>query len=209
VELDHVVIAVAELGAAASELEARHGLTSVEGGRHAGWGTANRIVPLGDTYMELIAVVDEDDAAGSVFGRWIADGLRSGSGRPLGWVARTDRIDEVADGLGLTVSSGSRRAGDGRQLSWRLAGAEQAAAEPALPFFVEWGEGTPLPGRTPAAHPAGDVRLAGLRLSGDPERVERWLGAGHGLPITVTPGTPAVTGVLLETREGQLVFERL
>jgi hypothetical protein len=208
-ELDHVVIAVAELDAAASELEARHGLTSVEGGRHAGWGTANRIVPLGGTYLELIAVVDEDEAAGSVFGRWIADGLRSGSGRPLGWVARTDRIDAVADRLGLTVSSGSRPAADGRQLSWRLAGAEQAAAEPALPFFVEWGEGTPLPGRIPATHPAGDVRLAGIRVSGDPKRVERWLSAEHGLPITVTPGTPAVTGVLLETREGQLVFDGL
>ena len=45
-ELDHVLIAVAELEAAAREIEGRYGLTSVEGGRHAGWGTANRIVPL-------------------------------------------------------------------------------------------------------------------------------------------------------------------
>jgi hypothetical protein len=208
-ELDHVVIAVAELDGAARELEARHGLASVEGGRHAGWGTANRIVPLGDTYLELIAVVDEDEAGGSVFGGWIADGLRSGSGRPLGWVARTDRIDEVAERLGLTVSSGSRRSGDGRELSWRLAGAEQAAAEPCLPFFVEWGEGTPLPGRTPAAHPAGAVRLTGVRLSGDPERLERWLGEGHGLPVTVTPGPAAVTAVILDTGQGELVFEGL
>jgi hypothetical protein len=207
-ELDHVIVAVSELDAAATELEARHGLASVEGGRHAGWGTANRIVPLGDTYLELIAVVDEDEAAASVFGGWIADGLRSGSGRPLGWVARTDRIDEVADRLGLTVSSGSRRSGDGRLLSWRLAGAAQAAAEPCLPFFVEWGEGTPLPGRTPAEHPAGDVRLTGLRLSGDPERIESWLGDAA-LPIAVTPGPPAVTAAILATRDGELVFEGL
>ncbi|HEY7455345.1 MAG TPA: VOC family protein [Thermoleophilaceae bacterium] len=206
-QLDHVLIAVPELEAAARELEERHGLTSVEGGRHAGWGTANRIVPLGDTYLELIAVVDEEEAAGSVFGGWIADGLRSGLGRPLGWVARTDRIDEVADRLGLTVSSGSRRAGDGRELQWRLAGAEQAAAEPCLPFFVEWGEGTPHPGRAPAVHPAGEVGLTGVRLSGDPERVERWLTAE--LPVVIVPGPPAVTAVVLEMGEGELVLEGL
>ena len=71
-ELDHVLIAVADLAAAARELEVRHGLASVEGGRHPGWGTANRIVPLGDTYLELIAVVDEAEAAESPFGRWVA-----------------------------------------------------------------------------------------------------------------------------------------
>ena len=206
-KLDHVLISVTDLDGAAGELEARYGLTSVEGGRHAGWGTANRIVPLGDTYVELIAVVEENDGARSVFGRWIADGLRSGPGRLLGWVARTERIEEVADRLGLTVSSGSRQAGDGRVLRWRLAGAEQAATEPALPFFVAWGEETPLPGRTAVAHPAGEVRLTGLRLSGDPERVERWLGADSSLPIIVTPGPPAVTGVVLETSEGEFVFE--
>ena len=137
-------------------LETRHGLASVEGGRHAGWGTANRIVPLGDTYVELITVVDEAEAAGSAFGRWVAAGIESAPGRPLGWVARTDRLDEVAARLGLAVSTGSRPAGDGRLLRWRLAGVDEAAAEPALPFFVEWGEGTPLPGRAEAAHPAGD-----------------------------------------------------
>ena len=46
-ELDHVLIAVTDLEAAAREFEARHGLSSVEGGRHRDWGTANRIVPLG------------------------------------------------------------------------------------------------------------------------------------------------------------------
>jgi len=58
-ELDHVLLAVADLEAAGREIEAWYGLTSIEGGRHPGWGTANRIVPLGETYLELITVVDE------------------------------------------------------------------------------------------------------------------------------------------------------
>jgi Glyoxalase-like domain len=57
-ELDHVLIAVANLNGAARDLESRHGLASVEGGRHAGWGTATRIVPLGETYLEVIWALD-------------------------------------------------------------------------------------------------------------------------------------------------------
>ena len=57
-ELDHVLIAVTDLEAAAREVETRIGLSSVEGGRHRDWGTANRIVPLGSSYLELVAVVD-------------------------------------------------------------------------------------------------------------------------------------------------------
>jgi Glyoxalase-like domain len=200
-QLDHVIIAVGDLQTAAAGLEERHGLASVDGGRHAGWGTANRIVPLGDAYIELITVVDEAEAAGSAFGRWVAAGLRSGPGRPLGWVARTDRLDEVAGRLGLAVSAGSRPAGDGRLLRWRLAGVEEAAAEPALPFFVEWGERTPLPGRAEAAHPAGSVRLERLELGGDVGRVTDWLGT-EGMPIGVTPGSSAVRSIVLGTDTG-------
>jgi hypothetical protein len=64
-ELDHVLIAVDDLEAAAKEVEERLGLASVAGGRHHGLGTANRIVPLGETYLELVAVVDDAEAAAS------------------------------------------------------------------------------------------------------------------------------------------------
>jgi Glyoxalase-like domain len=203
VQLDHVIIAVAELETVAADLEQRHGLASVEGGRHAGWGTANRIVPLGDTYIELITVVDWAEAAGSAFGRWVAGGIESAPGGPLGWVARTDRLDEIAGQLGLAVSTGSRPARDGRLLRWRLAGVDEAAAEPALPFFVEWGEGTPLPGRATATHRAGTVHLERLELSGNEDRVTAWLGA-EDLPIAVSAGPPAVRSIVLRTDQGEL-----
>ena len=207
-ELDHVLIAVTDLDGAARTLVTCHGLAWVEGGRHAGWGTANRIVPLGETYIELITVVDEAEAAGSAFGRWVAAGLESAPGRPLGWVARTDGLDQVAARLGLAVSSGSRPAADGRVLRWRLAGVEEAAAEPALPFFVEWGEGTPLPGTAEVEHPAGTVRLERLRLGGDVGRVTQRLGTEE-MPISVTPGPPAVTGIVLAGEQGVWAINHL
>ncbi len=193
IELDHVLIAVNDLDAAGREFEAHYGLSSVAGGRHPGWGTANRIVPLGDTYLELVAAVDAVEAGGNPFGRWVA---AADSGRPLGWAVRTHQLDIIARRLGLTVATGTRRRGDGLVLEWRLAGMEQAAADPSLPFFIEWGDGTPLPGRTQADHRAMQLRIDDVQLTGAADSLERWLGA-HRLPITVRTGPPAVTRVVL------------
>jgi hypothetical protein len=202
IELDHVLIAVSDLDAAGSEFEDRHGLASIAGGRHPGWGTANRIVPLGETYLELVASVDPDVAADSPFGRWVA---AAPSGRPLGWAVRTQQLDGIANRLGLAVTTGTRGRDDGLVLQWRLAGMEQAVADPSLPFFIEWGDGTPLPGRAQADHRDGPLRLDQVELAGDAERLDDWLGAHH-LPITVRAGTPAVTGVVLAGAGGRMVI---
>src|SRR6478672_8078845 len=122
--IDHVILPVRDLGLEAAELEARYGLASVEGGRHPGWGTANRIVPLGDSYLELIAVVDPAEADRSTFGRWVGGAAR---GLPLGWAVCTDRIGDEAARLGLEIVAGARDRSDGTRLSWKLAGVEQAA----------------------------------------------------------------------------------
>lgn len=202
-ELDHVLLVTDDLEAAARDIEARHGLVSVEGGRHPGWGTANRIVPLGETYLELIAVVDRQEAAGAAFGSWVAGATPA---RPLGWVVRTDEIDAIARRLGLEVTAKSRTTSDGRTLRWRVAGIEQAAAEPCLPFFVEWGQGTPFPGRAEPAGGARDARIARLQLKGDEERLAAWLGE-HDLPLTLRPGEPALASVVLESPAGELVLD--
>ncbi len=205
-ELDHVLLATDDLDAAARDIEARHGLVSVEGGRHRGWGTANRIVPLGETYLELIAVVDREEAAGAAFGSWVAGATPGGAARPLGWVVRTGDIDAVARRLGLEVAAKSRNTADGRTLSWRVAGIEQAAAEPCLPFLVEWGRGTPFPGRAEPPGGAADARIARLQLSGDEDRLAAWLGE-HGLPLFVRPGAPALESVVVESAAGELVID--
>jgi len=165
IELDHVLIAVDDLDAASREVEQRHGLASVEGGRHQGLGTANRIVPLGETYLELVAVVDEAEAAASGFGRWVTGGDLP---RLLGWCARTDDLDSVAGRLDLTIADGARARPDGTVLRWRMAGLERSAEEPSLPFFIEWGAGTPHPGEALAQ----SATIRELRLSigeGSPE----------------------------------------
>jgi Glyoxalase-like domain len=162
-------------------------------------------VPLGEAYLELVAVVDEAEAAQSPFGSWVAQAFPARA-KPLGWAVRTNKLDEVARRLGLVVAAGSRATRGGQLLRWRLAGIEQAAAEPSLPFFIEWEHGTPLPGQTPATHRATGVQIAKLQLDGDADRVAAWLGAHH-LPITVHPGTPALTRIILTAAPGEIVLD--
>ena len=194
-EIDHVIIAVDDLAAAARKMEEHHGLASREGGRHPGWGTANRIVPLGETYLELVAVVDEAEARQSVFGRWIASGANI-SCQPIGWAVRTNGIEEVGRRLGLTVRAGSRLTPNGDRLQWRTAGMEEAAADGSLPFFIEWGAGTPFPGHALVKHRGGTPLISRILTHGDADRMADWLN-GHELPITVIPGNPMLAGIVL------------
>src|SRR5690349_16040839 len=203
-ELDHVLIAVANRELAAVTFEERYGLASVEGGRHPAWGTANRIVPLGSNYLELVAAVDEAVAEESAFGRWVAAGA-SATGTPIGWAVRTDSIEDVAARLALTVTDGSRTTPTGDVLRWRSAGVEQAMAAPALPFFIEWAPGTRLPGTSEVAHPARPVQISRLDLVGDRRRLDHWVGDAD-VPIVVREGVPRVAAIRLTTTSGELVL---
>ena len=162
-------------------------------------------MPLGDTYLELIAVVDEAEAAQSPVGRWVAEAR---PGRPLGWCIRTNRLEDVARRLDLTVHPVSRTTPDGRLFRGQIAGIEQAAAEPSLPFFIERGEGAPFPGSAPATHRSGSVQIARLELSGDADRVADWLG-DHDLPITIHAGEPAVASIVLTGDPREMVVDEL
>jgi len=143
-------------------------------------GTANEIVPLGASYLELMSIVDADEAASSLFGRLVA-----GRRGYLGWCVRTNDLDAVCARLGLDARAASRVRPDGVELRWRLAGVEQAFAEPGLPFFIEWD----VP---PEAHPgrAGPPQGALVAVE-SPAELHDWLG-GAELPVRRGPGGVAV-----------------
>ncbi|HEY8116516.1 MAG TPA: VOC family protein, partial [Actinomycetota bacterium] len=150
--LDHVAYAVPDLDEAAVRFREEVGLDSTEGGRHERWGTANRIVPLGDQYLELVAAVDEPTAAETEFGRGVLERAAGGGG----WftiAAVTDDLDAVASRLGLGVGSGSRTRPDGQTVRWRMAGLDDPRREPWMPFFLAWDVPEDLyPGRARAGH---------------------------------------------------------
>jgi hypothetical protein len=183
--IDHAIWATRDLDAAAERFE-RDGLSGAGGGRHDGLGTHNRIVPLGGGYLELLAVADPQEAAGSALGRRVA----AASEGWLGWAVVVDDVDAVAARLGTEVSTLSRQG-----FSARLTAVEEALAEPALPFFLERSAETPDPGES-AEHGG----LTWVEVAGDAARLREWLG-GAGLPVRVQPGEPALLAVGVGDRE--------
>jgi hypothetical protein len=164
--IDHVIAVVDDLETAAQDILAAHGLASLPGGRHPGHGTGNRIVPLGDSYLELMAVVDRDEAAGSPLGRWAAERAGSGLGADAVCI-RTDDVESVAVSLGEEPLAMSRVTDDGRTLSWRLAGLAGMLGE-GLPFFIQW-DTEEHPGSSEVDHqvaPVGFGRVGLPDLSG-------------------------------------------
>jgi hypothetical protein len=194
--IDHVLYGVDDLGAASEGWFARYGLASVPGGRHVGHGTANRVVPLGQTYLELIAVVDETEAASSAMGLWIEAQIGAGE-RWVGWCVATDDIEGLSERLGLTPVVMQRRRPDGRVLSWRLAGLEIAMTEPFLPFFIQWDVSVEdHPGRATATHRRTVSGITAVELSADRRRLSEWLG-DHNLPLRFVDGEEGIRAVAL------------
>ena len=184
--IDHVIWATRDLDAAAARFEREHGLAAAGGGRHLGLGTHNRIIPLGGGYLELLAVADPHEAAGSPLGRTVAAATEGW----LGWACVVDDVDPVAARLGTEVSTLSREG-----FSARLTAVTEALAEPALPFFLERSAGTPDPGEG-----AGAGGLTWIEVAGDAGRLCEWLG-GADLPVRVQPGEPALIAVGVGDRE--------
>jgi hypothetical protein len=204
-QIDHVVYGVRDLEAAASRIEEEFGLGSVSGGRHPGWGTGNRIVPLGPNYVELLAAVDRGEAERSELGQSLIAAVANGD-RFLGWCVSTDDIDAVAARLDLPVTAGTRERPDGNVLRWRSAGLERALAEPSLPFFITWDVPADLhPGRMGADHVARPQGIDWLEIGGDALRLNEWLD-GSELPVRVIGGPPGVLAVGIAAQPDEIVL---
>lgn len=212
VAIDHVLIAVADLSGGARHLEQTYGLRALPGGRHPGIGTGNMIVPLGSSYLELIAVVDPSEA-GSPSAQRVARAVREGR-TFVTWAARTDRLSVLEAHLrevGVPTESqdGARTRPDGVSLRWRTLLLVPFSEPSVLPFIIEWNV---PPGQHPAAavveHPSGARAIRRLRL-GDPQpaeasrRLASLLGEGIGAFAAVEfAETPGVVAVELDTPGG-------
>jgi hypothetical protein len=203
--IDHPVRAVADLERAAERWRRDLGLDSAPGGRHAGWGTANRIVPLGDAYVELIAVADPEAASASAFGSAVAEAAGQGE-RWLTFAAAADDLDAVAARLGLEVTEGSRERPDGTTLRWRSAGLEDPRREPWMPFFIAWEVPPDLhPGRARGGQGIRAGGIAWIEVGGDAGRLDEWLG-GTELPVRVVDGPAGIRAVAVVAAGGELVI---
>jgi hypothetical protein len=180
--VDHVLLPVEDLEAGAQSLHERFGLRSIAGGRHPKVGTANMIVPLGSQYLELIAIVDPQEAAQSRLGMRLERALKEGR-TFVAWALRTQSLDGVGDKLRAAgwnpppVVEGSRNRPDGRVLSWRTQDIETGHEPSAIPFVIEWRVPDGLhPGEADASHRGGATALRRVVVGArDPSRIRTQL----------------------------------
>jgi hypothetical protein len=201
--LDHVIVGVRDLDAAARRYDEEHGLASVAGGRHPGHGTGNRIVPLGSSYIELMAVVDPDEAASSPLGSWLERRLVEIGEAPVAICLRTDDIEAAALRTGREALPMSRTRPDGVELEWHLAALDAAFTE-SLPFFIQWHiDDADHPGRERVEHRSAAVGIDWVELGGDQDRLAAWLGQHeHELPLRHVEGPPGPHRVAVATANG-------
>lgn len=152
--LDHLAVTAATLAEGVAVVEDALGVTMAAGGQHPYMGTHNRLLQLGDVYLEVIAV--DPAAPAPTWPRWFDMDRFSGPPRPTNWIAACDDITaELAHsppGTGMPVSL---QRGDYR---WQMA----IPADGCLPFdggfpaLIRWHG--PL-------HPAKALPDAGVRLT--------------------------------------------
>jgi hypothetical protein len=203
--IDHLVLATEDPDWAAADLETKLGLAAGGGGRHDAHGTFNRLVWLGDSYLELLGIFDEGLARRSWLGHAAADLLSRGGGL-VTWAIAVDDLDDARrwapPGIDLSdPEAGERRRADGRVVRWRSARPAQPST--TSPFLIEHdpaaAEWTPeeRAARQDEQHPVGGrARLAGL----DVETASPAVAAGRLrslLAVGVEPGGRAAVRVRL------------
>lgn len=176
--IDHLVIAVSDLDAAAHELEQRIGLAVTGGGRHPDAGTANRIAFLADgSYLELIVVEDRDAALRGPVGAAALRTLEEYGSGLAAYALLDDHLETTVAELQANGSSigpvqpGSRMRLDGELVEWWSAFPESIGPD-GVPFLIrhantgaEWGPAA-MAGRRSFVHPIGSpVMLARLDLA--------------------------------------------
>ena len=188
--IDHVIYATADLDAAAARVESELTLGVVAGGRHEGHGTHNRIVPLGSGYLELMAIADPGEAAGSPIGGALQARLADRGDGLWAWSIGVEDVDRVAERLGQPVTTVAREG-----LTARLVGVAEALPDPVLPFFIERDAGV--------ADPGGEGDAGGItwvEVAGDAAALEQRLG-GADLPVRVVDGPAGVVALGIGERE--------
>jgi hypothetical protein len=201
--LDHVIVAVPDLGRAATALERHLRLRATRGGRHPTLGTENMLVPLGGAYIEIITVADPKLAAGNAFGRAVLDARDRGRPQFTAWVVRTPAIEDTAAQWESNVVSLARETPSGTRIRWRMAGLD-TVRDRTRPLLIQWEDERSAPPFADPVHPAGRVGLRHVEI-GDPARVlGTWLPHIDHMLLTAS-GPAGVHALTLEVGNSTIV----
>jgi Glyoxalase-like domain len=104
--LDHLAVSCLTLESGVEAVEAALGLPMGPGGKHDFMSTHNRLISLGNVFLEVIAA--DPDAPAPTWPRWFDLNVFAGPARLTNWIAATDNLDaalaDAPDGTGQPVA---------------------------------------------------------------------------------------------------------
>lgn len=151
--LDHLAVSALTLEEGVASVEAALGVKLAGGGQHPHMATHNRLLGLGDIYLEVIAA--DPAAPRPAWPRWFDLDRFAGPRRLTNWICACDDLEAAVaaspEGVGVPVALAR---GDYR---WRMAvpGDGRLPFDSCFPALIQW-QGT--------LHPAAALPDAGLRL---------------------------------------------
>ena len=148
-KLDHLAVACTDLDEGTAWVEERLGVTMQPGGKHARYGTHNRLLGLADgIYLEVIAIDPDVSIDGP---RWFGLDTFSGPPRLANWICQTD------DFATAPTDVGPPRDLNRDDLHWQLTVPDDGSLPwgGAYPTLIKWPEGV---------HPSKTLTDVGCRL---------------------------------------------
>lgn len=198
---DHLAVSALTLEDGVAAVEAALGVALAGGGQHPHMATHNRLLGLGDLYLEVIAT--DPAAATPAWPRWFDLDHFAGPPRLTNWVAGCDDLAAALavspPGTGVPVDL---QRGDYR---WRMA----VPADGKLPFdgsypaLIQW-QGALHPANT---LPESGVRLTLLEIAHPQAQALRDALPLHDLRVHIIPGTAKAMRATFTTPHGPRVLD--
>lgn len=198
--IDHLAVSATALEDGVAAVEAALGLPLAAGGKHPHMATHNRLLGLGDLYLEVIAA--DPDAPAPGWPRWFDLDHFTGPPRLTNWVCACDDLDRALEaspaGTGDPVDL---QRGDFR---WRMAvpGDGKLPFGGAFPALIQWQGPHPAPRlpdqgarlhRLEVAHPEAEALRAALSIADD--------------RLVILPGPVKALRAEIDTPHGRRVLE--
>lgn len=157
--LDHIAVSARTLDEGVAWVEMALGVPPAGGGKHPHMGTHNRLLGLGDLYLEVIAI--DPEASKPAHPRWFDLDRFQGAPRLTNWICRTEDLDAaLAAAPSGTGTATDLARGDYR---WRFAvpPTGRLPFDDCFPALIQW-QGDLHPARTLRDH---GIRLTGLEIT--------------------------------------------
>jgi hypothetical protein len=201
--IDHIVIAVHDPDAAVELITDEVGLAAGGGGRHPRFGTFNRLIWLGDSYLELMGVSDPKLARGRSVGAAALQLLERGQEGFASFAIASDSLQrDVARlrELGAPYDDpepGERERPDGDVVRW-LTALPDRIGPAGLPFLIEhqyegaeWGPEARA-ARADVVHPFGGKATLGRLEIAVPQPTAAALRYHDGVGLAVLPDVDGI-----------------